>query len=103
MGLNLKEKKDFKIYQKFMVEVSKLEIIEFLGLAKLLGVKFPPIKKEEDSGKEFEAILNEISEKFAKLSYKKKKAILKILVSANRDRLFKQKGVETNEISKDSN
>lgn len=56
--------------------ISKLDHIEFIGLAKILSVQ---LLKENKEPKSFEDILSEILDNFAKLSSKGRKEILQLL------------------------
>ena len=68
---------------EFVHRISKLEPIEFLGLAKLFGA---PLIKDNDEPADFEDILSFIINRYCELSRKKRKEILKMLKQANNRR-----------------
>lgn len=68
--------------EKFILEVSKLESIEFFGLTKIFNINLV----EEDDKKtprKFEIVLSEILDKYIRLSRKQRRTILKMIKSAN--------------------
>ena len=68
--------------EKFILEVSKLEPIEFFGLTKIFNINLV----EEDDKKtprKFEIVLSEILDKYIRLSRKQRRTILKMIKSAN--------------------
>lgn len=66
--------------EKLMLEISKLDVVTFLGLCKLLGVSI--IKEKEP--KTFADLLEEVMQKFDVLGRPKKKEILGVVRDANR-------------------
>lgn len=68
--------------EKFMMEISKLEPIEFLGLTKIFNIGL----FEDEEGKkvrEFEILFSEIIDKYISLSRKQRRTIMKLIKSAN--------------------
>lgn len=68
--------------EKFMLEVSKLNAIEFLGLAKIFNINL----FEDEEGKKarnFEIILSEVLDKYITLSRRQRRSIMKIIKSSN--------------------
>lgn len=68
--------------EKFMMEISKLEPIEFLGLTKIFNIGL----FEDEEGKkvrEFEILFSEILDKYISLSRKQRRTIMKLIKSAN--------------------
>ena len=66
--------------EKLMLEISKLDVVTFLGLCKLLEVSI--IKEKEP--KTFADLLEEVMQKFDVLGRPKKKEILGVVRDANR-------------------
>ena len=71
-----------KNLEKFMLEISKLEPIEFLGLTKIFNIDLFS-DEEEKNPREFEIILSEILDKYISLSRKQRRTIMKLVKSAN--------------------
>ena len=66
------------INMKLVDSISKMEPIEFIGLARLLGVKL--ISADEDGApREFVDVLTDIMEKFNALNRTRKREILKLV------------------------
>lgn len=72
-----------KTFTLFIKEVSKLEAIEFIGLAKILCV---PILDKKGNEKNFEEILSEVLDKFLIIGRKQRKEIFKLIRIANSKR-----------------
>lgn len=68
--------------KKLINLIIKMEIVEFIGLAKLLGVS---LLKENDP-LPFTDVLDAILIKFHQLNSKKKKEIIKLVEKSNRKR-----------------
>jgi hypothetical protein len=81
--INLKEKKVEKRFKKFINEVSKLEVSDFLGLIRILNIT---AINEDKKPKDFDCILEEVLDKFLKLSNNAQKNLLSILEAANREK-----------------
>lgn len=73
---------DNKYFDKFAKEVLKMEPINFFGIAKLMCVQVS--LEGETSLRPVEDIIADIFNKFAELSNKKQKEILKLCKDANR-------------------
>ena len=69
---------------EFLTLLVKLDIIEIVAIAKILGITL--ITGEEKSVKEFNQVYNEIQNAFAALSSKKKQNLLKIVKNAVREK-----------------
>ena len=67
--------------RKFMMEVSKLEAIEFMGLTKIFNVSL--FEGEDNKPRDFETVLSEILDKYISLSRTQRRNIMKIIKSAN--------------------
>ncbi len=67
--------------EKMMVEISKMDVMTFLGLCKLLGVS---LVRETNVSKQFSDLLEEVMNKFDALSRPMKKEILGVVRDANR-------------------
>lgn len=68
--------------EKFILEISKLESIEFLGLTKIFNIDLFE-ENEEKTPREFEIILSEILDKYISLSRTQRRTIMKLIKSAN--------------------
>lgn len=73
-----------KITGTFLELVQWLEPVEFIGLAKLLGV---PIIDSEGKEKDFLLILSELVKKFEGLKRKKRRELLKVLQEVKKENL----------------
>ena len=68
-------------FNKFLLEISKLNAVEFLGVAKIFNIEL-----FEDEGKKsrpFEVILSEILDKYISLSRRQRRTIMKTIKLAN--------------------
>ena len=65
---------------EFLEDIAKLEAIEFIGLAKLLGVKLLEGKELRSMGD----IVNDVMAKFSKLNRKKRRELKEIVRAAGR-------------------
>lgn len=68
--------------EKFILEISKLESIEFFGLTKIFNIELFE-ENEEKTPREFETILSEILDKYISLSRARRRTIMKLIKSAN--------------------
>ena len=90
--MRIKERRDLKINELFIKEISHLEAVEFMGLAKILKAS-PYISKDgKFKDKEFTEIFKEVVENFSQLDLKKRKEILKIVKMANKEREKDKRG-----------
>lgn len=71
-----------KDLEKFMLEISKLEPMEFLGLAKIFNIDLFEDDKDKKP-RNFETVLSEILDKYISLSRKQRRTIMKLIKSAN--------------------
>ena len=72
-----------KDLEKFMLEISKLDAMEFLGLAKIFNVDLVDVEDKEKKTREFETVFSEIMDKYITLSRKRRRTIMKLIKSAN--------------------
>lgn len=70
--------------QQFLGDIAKLEAVEFIGLAKLLGVKLLEGKGESEKLRPMGDIVNDIMVKFSKLNRNKRRELGKIVRAARR-------------------
>lgn len=68
----------------FLEDIAKLEAVEFIGLAKLLGVKLLEGKGENEKLRPMGDIVNDIMVKFSKLNRNKRRELGKIVRAAGR-------------------
>lgn len=71
--------------EKLLVIIPKLELVEFMGLARLLGVKLYKDEKDEEGhfiNRPFSEVLEDIMVRFDKLDRTKKREILRLLKKA---------------------
>lgn len=71
-----------KDLEKFMLEISKLEPMEFLGLAKIFNIDLFE-DEEKKTARKFETVFSEILDKYINLSRKQRRTIMKLIKSAN--------------------
>lgn len=72
-----------KYMDQFMVEISKLEVSEFMGILTLCGIK--PYTKSKEA-KEFDVLLEELYTKVSEYSKVKRRNLMRILRAANKGR-----------------
>ena len=68
----------------FLGDIAKLEAVEFIGLARLLGVELLEGKGESEKLRPMGDIVNDIMVKFAKLDRNKRRELRKIVRAARR-------------------
>ena len=68
----------------FLEDIAKLEAIEFIGLAKLLGVELLEGKGENEKLRPMGDIVDDIMVKFSKLNRNKRRELGKIVRAAGR-------------------
>lgn len=71
-----------KDLEKFMLEISKLGPMEFLGLAKIFNIDLFE-DNEEKNPRKFETVFSEILDKYISLSRRQRRTIMKLIKSAN--------------------
>lgn len=74
--------------EKLMLEISKLEPIEFLGVAKIFNIELFEDGKDKKP-RNFEIVLSEILDKYISLSRKQRRTIMKLIKSANLGKIVK--------------
>lgn len=67
-----------KEIDKFIDLIVKLEPIEFMGLARVLGVKL----NEDDKPRDFEPVFAEVLERFSKCNRTRRHELLKLVKTA---------------------
>ena len=78
-----------KDFEKFVSMISKLQPVEFDGLARILGVKCSTSEKNEDGEIEvtvraFDKVMEEVFDSFLGLSKKKRKEVLEVVKYASK-------------------
>lgn len=68
----------------FLEDIAKLEAVEFIGLAKLLGVELLEGKGENEKLRPMGNIVDDIMVKFSKLNRNKRRELKKIVRAAGR-------------------
>lgn len=71
--------------EKLLTIIPKLELVEFIGLARMLGVKLYKDEKDEEGhfiSRPFGEVLEDIMARFNKLDRTKKREILRLLKKA---------------------
>lgn len=76
--------KEVKQWDTFMEYLLKLNAVEFIGVAKMLGVEVVELDNFEDPGKDFSVVLLEMVNKFNALDRRKRRNLLKIIKKAGR-------------------
>lgn len=89
----MRVKKDL---EKFLLALPELEPQEFIGVAKLLGVKL--LKNGEP--KEFEDLLEESIQRFEVLKSKQRKTLLGLLKKIHKENLEEKKNIGSGRSSK---
>lgn len=74
--------------EKLILEISKLEPIEFLGVAKVFNVELFE-EGEEKKPRNFELVLSEILDKYITLTRKQRRTIMKLIKTANLGKIDK--------------
>lgn len=75
-----KNKPSSKNFQEFIIEVSKLEAIEFLGLTKIFKIS---LVDEGGNPRDFELLLSEVLDGYLKIGRKQRRELLKVLKLSN--------------------
>ena len=86
------ENKD-KLFEAFTAEMFKMQVVDFIGLAKILGVEIAD--REQDKLRPMEDIVAGILNGFTELSNTKKKEILKLCKQANKNKRGNYNGNRT--------
>ena len=68
-------------FNKFLLEISKLNAVEFLGVAKIFNIEL--FEDEDKKSRPFEVILSEILDKYISLSRRQRRTIMKTIKLAN--------------------
>ena len=67
--------------EKFLIQLSKLEPMEFIGVAHLCGAKL--LKEDNKTPRDFADILKDILDKYEILNRKKRRELEKVLAQSN--------------------
>lgn len=70
--------------EKFLMQVSKLEPIEFIGLANLFGADL--LEEDQKTPRDFSDVLRDVISKYKTLDRKKKREVDGLLKSVNSKR-----------------
>ena len=70
--------------EKFLMQVSKLEPIEFIGLANLFGADL--LEEDKKTPRDFADILRDVISKYETLERKKKREVDRLLKTINSER-----------------
>ena len=77
-----------KELEKFIIQLSKLNPIEFMGISKIFNIE---LYEDEDKKKprKFEIILSEILDKYVRLTPRRRKNMMNLVKSANLEKVDK--------------
>lgn len=67
--------------EKFLIQLSKLEPVEFIGVAHLCGARL--LQEDNKTPRDFADILRDILNKYETLNRKKRRELEKILAQSN--------------------
>lgn len=67
--------------EKFLIQLSKLEPVEFIGVAHLCGAHL--LQEDNKTPRDFADILRDILDKYETLNHKKRRELEKILAQSN--------------------
>lgn len=67
--------------EKFLIQLSKLEAVEFIGVAHLCGAHL--LQEDNKTPRDFADILRDILDKYETLNRKKRRELEKILAQSN--------------------
>ena len=70
-----------QLNMEFMTELTKLEITEFLGVARILKVK---VLKEDETPRDFVEVFEDIVKGYNEASRDRRRELLKIIKTANK-------------------
>ena len=82
MNFNVKQKDHSKSFEEFLMLVSKLNAVEFLGLTKILCV--PLVDEERD--RDFADLLDDVLDHFEKCGRPQRREILRALRAATKNK-----------------
>lgn len=69
-----------ELNRKFMMELTKLEITEFIGVARLLNVKV--LKEDNETARNFVDVFSDIVDSYDKLGRSARRNLMKIVKAA---------------------
>jgi hypothetical protein len=71
-----------KDFQKFLLQVSKLDALEFLGLVRIFNIEIFK-DDEKKTPREFEELLSDVLDMYVKLDRKQRRTIMKTIKLSN--------------------
>ena len=78
------QKRIEKDFEAFLRGLTKLEPVEFCGLARMMGVKMDEVVDDKRTMRPLEKIMEELMDKFLETTRRRQKEILKLLKDARR-------------------
>lgn len=78
------QKRIEKDFEAFLRGMTKLEPVEFCGLARMMGVKMDEVVDDKRTMRPLEKIMEELMDKFLETTRRRQKEILKLLKDARR-------------------
>ena len=78
------QKRIEKDFEAFLRGLTKLEPVEFCGLARMMGVKMDKVVDDKRTMRPLEKIMEELMDKFLETTRRRQKEILKLLKDARR-------------------
>lgn len=78
------QKRIEKDFEAFLRGLTKLEPVEFCGLARMMGVKMDEVVDDKRTTRPLEKIMEELMDKFLETTRRRQKEILKLLKDARR-------------------
>jgi hypothetical protein len=77
-------KRKEKDFEAFLRGLTKLEPVEFCGLAKIMGVKMGIVEDDKMTPRPLDEVMEEMMDRFLETSRRRQKEILKLLKDARR-------------------
>jgi hypothetical protein len=77
-----------KELEKFIIQLSKLNPIEFMGISKIFNIELYE-DEEKKKPRKFEVILSEILDKYISLTPRRRKNMMNLVKSANLEKVDK--------------
>lgn len=78
------QKRIEKDFEAFLRGLTKLEPVEFCGLARIMGIKMDEVVDDKRTMQPLEKIMEELMDKFLETTRRRQKEILKLLKDARR-------------------
>lgn len=73
-----------KSLEQFLIGISKLEPVEFCGLARIMGIKMDEVVDDKRTLRPLEKIIEEMMDKFLGTTRRRQKELLKLLKDVRR-------------------